>query len=32
MKGKGQAAIPVINVLIAAYTMLCGINVDQVRI
>jgi hypothetical protein len=31
MKGKGRSAIPAINVLLAAYTLLCGMHVDQVR-
>lgn len=30
MKGKGRSTYPAINVLLAVYTLTCGMHVDQV--
>jgi hypothetical protein len=30
MKGQGLSTYPAINILIATYTLVCGMHVDQV--
>ena len=30
MKGQGRSTYPAINILIATYTLVCGMHVDQV--
>ena len=31
MKGEGHSETPAINILLAAYTLTCGMHVDQVQ-
>ena len=31
MKGEGHSETPAINILLAAYTLTCGMHVDQVK-